>query len=146
LCIRKKGSLWLWMARSRKTGQIIAAIIGDRSRAMLEELWAMVPDSYRKKLVYTDDYAVYRSFFSAWQHRITDKTDGRTSRMEGINTLFRARVSGLVRKCCGVCAWINERVDDVWQRFLIVCHEHNERCKRRWRDEQEPITSTQESP
>jgi IS1 family transposase len=125
------------MARSRRTGQIIAAVIGDRSRAMLEELWEMVPASYRRKLVYTDDYAVYRSFFAPWQHRITDKTDGRTGYplaggMEGINTLFRARVSGLVRKCCGVCAWINQRVDDVWQRFLIVCHEHNQRCKQGW--------------
>jgi IS1 family transposase len=130
------------MARSRKTGQIIAAVIGDRSRAMLEALWEMVPASYRKKLVYTDEYAVYRSFLAPWQHRITDKTDGRTSRMEGINTLFRARVSGLVRKCCGVCAWIAERVDDVWQRFLIVCHEHNQRCKRTWIAEE----STREMP
>ncbi len=39
LCIRKKGSLWLWMARSRKTGQILAAIMGNRSRLMLERLW-----------------------------------------------------------------------------------------------------------
>jgi hypothetical protein len=29
----------------------------------------MMPASYHKKLVYTDDYAVYRSCFAAWQHR-----------------------------------------------------------------------------
>jgi hypothetical protein len=54
LCVRKKGSLWLWIARSRKTGQVLAAVLGDRSWAMLERLWSRVPLSYRRKLVYTD--------------------------------------------------------------------------------------------
>jgi hypothetical protein len=49
------------------------------------------------------------SSFSAWQHRITDKTDGRISRIKGMNTLFCAHMSGIVRKCGGVCDWINER-------------------------------------
>ena len=112
LCIRKKGSLWLWRARSRKTGQILAAIMGNRSRLMLERLWHKVPLSYRRKLVYTDGYELYACFFPAWQHRISDKRDGRTSRIEGTNTLFRARVSCLVRRSWGVCA---KRVLDVWQ-------------------------------
>ncbi len=80
LCIRKKGSLWLlrpppvamWMVRSRKNGQILAAVMGNRSRLMLERLWHKVPLSYRGKLIYTDGYEVYASFFPAWQHRISD--------------------------------------------------------------------------
>ncbi len=139
LCIRQKGSLWLWMVRSRKNGQILAAVMGNRSGAMLERLWHRVPLSYRRKLVYTDGYEVYALFFPAWQHRVSDKRDGRTSRIEGANTLFRARVSGLVRRSCGVCA---KRVLDVWQRFLLVKHEHNRKCQQQQeRKEREPVTT-----
>jgi IS1 family transposase len=139
LCIRQKGSLWLWMVRSRKNGQILAAVMGNRSGAMLERLWHKVPHSYRRKLVYTDGYEVYALFFPAWQHRVSDKRDGRTSRIEGANTLFRARVSGLVRRSCGVCA---KRVLDVWQRFLLVKHEHNRKCQQQQeRKEREPVTT-----
>ena len=126
LCVRKKGSLWLWIARSRRTGQVLAAVLGDRSGAMLERLWGRVPLSYRRKLVYTDGYGVYATFFSGWQHRITDKQDGRTSQVEGLNTLWRSRVSGLARRSCGVCA---ARRQDVWERFQRVCAWHNRRCR-----------------
>jgi IS1 family transposase len=134
LCVRKKGSLWLWIARSRRTGQVLAAVLGDRSWAMLERLWNLVPLSYRRKLVYTDTatagglsgYGAYEAFFSAWQHRITDKRDGRTSRVEGLNTLWRSRVSGLARRSCGVCV---TRRQDVWERFQRVCAWHNRRCR-----------------
>jgi IS1 family transposase len=136
LRIRKKGSLWLWMVRSRENGQILAAVMGNRT--MLERLWHKVPLSYRRKLVYTDSYEVYAAFFPIWQHRVSDKRDGRTSRIEGANTLFRARVSGLVRRSCGVCA---KRVLDVWQRFLLVKHEHNRKCQQQQeRKEREQTT------
>ena len=142
LCVRKKGSLWLWIARSRRTGQVLAALLGDRSWAMLERLWSRVPLSYRRKLVYTDTatggglsgYGAYEAFFSARhdtagvsaQHRISDKRDGRTSRVEGLNTLWRSRVSGLARRSCGVCV---TRRQDVWERFQRVCAWHNRRCR-----------------
>ena len=113
--------------------------MGNRSRAMLERLWQKVPLSYQRKLVYTDGYEVYALFFPAWQHRISNKRDGRTSRIEGANTLFRARVSGLVRRSCGVCA---KRVLDVWQRFLLVKHEHNCKCQQQQEREEREQTTT----
>lgn len=47
------------MARSRRTGQTLAASMGNRSRTMLERLWQKVPLPYRRKLIYTDGYEVY---------------------------------------------------------------------------------------
>lgn len=131
------------MARSRRPGQIVAAVMGNRSRAMLERLWHKVPLSYRCKLVYTDGYEVYARFFAAWQHRISNKRDGRTSRIEGANTLFRARVSGLVRRSCGVCA---KRVNDIWQRFLLVKHEHNCKCQQRQKQKEREHAATRKRP
>ena len=126
LCVRKRGkSLWLWVARSRKSGQVLAWTWGNRGAACLHQLWQQVPLSYRRKLVYTDGYVVYKNFFAAWQHRVTDKTDGRTSRIEALNTLWRARVSGLVRRTCGVC---KARQQDIQERFARVVAMHNKRC------------------
>ncbi len=79
LCIRQKGSLWLWMVRSRKNGQILAAVMGNRSGAMLERLWHKVPHSYRRKLVYTDGYEVYALFFPAQMTTSSSSTESATS-------------------------------------------------------------------
>jgi hypothetical protein len=102
-----------------------------------------LPKAYRRKLIYTDGYPVYWHFFADWQHTVCAKGDGRTSRVEGINTYFRSRVSGLVRKSCGVCAWVAGRVTDVWERFLLVCDWHNQRCKRK---AQKEFASTPKNP
>lgn len=126
LCVKKRGkSLWLWIARSRKSGQVLAWQWGRRDAIALARLWHKVPASYKRKLVYTDGYRVYEQFFRAWQHRVTDKTDGRTSRVEALNTLWRARVAGLVRKTCGVC---RARQQDIAERFCHVVAWHNLRC------------------
>ena len=53
LCVRKSPSLWLWIVRSRKTGQVVASLLGPRSVASLAVLWNRVPAAYRRKLVYT---------------------------------------------------------------------------------------------
>lgn len=120
-------------------GQVVGAAFGDRSYESLRALWQGVPKGYRRKLVYTDGYSVYEAFFAAWQHTVCAKGDGRTSRVvEGINTFFRSRVSslrqrrvsGLVRKELRVCATVKARVTDVWERFLLVCHWHNQRCRK----------------
>lgn len=133
LCVRKSPSLWLWIVRSRKTGQVVASVLGQRSVATLAVLWSRVPAPYRRKLVYTDGWKVYKAFFAPWQHRPTNKGSdgliGRTSRVEGLNTLWRARVSGIVRRSCGVCP---TRAQDVWERFGCVREWHNRRCLKRW--------------
>ncbi len=132
LSVRKLGgkrgkSLWLWIARSRKSGQVLAWTWGNRGAACLRRLWQKVPQSYKRKLVYTDGYVVYAQFFWPWQHRVTNKTDGRTSRVEALNTLWRARASGLVRRSCGVC---KARQQDIAERFNRVVAWHKMRCLR----------------
>lgn len=61
---------------------------------------------------------------------------GKTSVVEGLNTKWRQRQSGLVRKSCDVCWRI---LDDIWERFLILADQHNREKIRQW-------NKTQESP
>jgi IS1 family transposase len=140
VCIRLSPSLWLWLAVSRLVGQVLGFALGDRTDAMLALAWSDVPEDYRDKPVRSDHWGAYARFFASFragQHQACDKGTGQTSRVEGWNTKWRQRQSGLVRRSCGVC----ERIaDDVLERFLILVEQHNRECVKRWKSSQEQPT------
>ena len=39
---------WLWVALNRRTRQIVAFVIGDRSSRTCRRLWQRIPASYRR--------------------------------------------------------------------------------------------------
>jgi insertion element IS1 protein InsB len=121
----KRRYLYLWIAVSRLTRQVIGFWIGNRSFKCLCQFWFSLPAAYRKKLVYTDFYEAYAKLFSAWQHRPCGKGSGKTSLVEGLNNKWRNRVSGLVRKT--VCV---RYLDDLQSRLWIVMYQHNQLCLR----------------
>ena len=63
------------------------------------------------------------------QHRPCEKGSGLTSLAEGLNTRWRQRQSGLVRRSCGVYVGIT---DDLYERFLLLVDGHNAACAERW--------------
>lgn len=104
ICIRFSPSLWLWIAVSRTLGVVLASVLGDRSDAMLVRLWEEeMPYAWRELPVCTDAYGSYGRVLPADQHEICDKGSGKTSKVEALNTKWRQRQSGLVRRSCGVC-------------------------------------------
>jgi insertion element IS1 protein InsB len=117
---------YLWIAVSRLTRQVLAFVVGDRSQKSLRLLWSGVPPAYRRKLVYTDAYEVYASFFRPWQHRPSPKGSGRTSVAEGLNNKWRHRLAGLVRRT--VCLRYEA---DLVRRLRLVFDQHNRLCRRR---------------
>ena len=129
LCINWRRTQWLWTAVSRYTGQILAFVIGERKWDRIEELWANLPQAWRHRLMYTDGYGAYGSFFSAWQHRVCNKFDGGTAtseatcggRVEGVNNSLRHRCGWLVRRS-------SARARDVGlleRRVLLAVRDHN---------------------
>ncbi len=148
LCINWRGNQWLWTAvsrytgsrRLRRSGQVLAFVIGDRIRDAqarrkwdhIEELWASLPHLWRRRLVYTDGYGAYGSFFSAWQHRVCDKFDGGTATVEGVNNSLRHRCGWLVRRS-------SARARDLGlleQRLLLTVAAHNRDTQKRLRRRQ----------
>jgi insertion element IS1 protein InsB len=117
---------YLWIAVSRLTRQVLAFVVGDRSRKSLRTLWSRVPPAYRRKLIYTDEYEIYASFFRPWQHRPSPKGSGRTSVAEGLNNKWRNRLAGLVRRT--VCTRYEA---DLVRRLRLVFDQHNRLCRRR---------------
>jgi IS1 family transposase len=122
----KRRYLYLWIAVSRLTRQVVGFWIGDRSFKSLWTLWFSLPAAYRRKLVYTDFYEAYGKLFRAWQHRPCGKGSGQTCLVEGLNNKWRNRISGLVRKT--VCV---QSLADLENRLWMVIHQHNLLCRKR---------------
>ncbi len=122
----KRRYLYLWIAVSRLTRQVIGFYVGDRSFKSLWALWFSSPAPYRRELVYTDFYEAYAKLFRAWQHRPSGKGSGQTCLVESLNNKWRNRVSPLVRKT--VCV---QSLTDLENRLWMVMHQHNLLCLKR---------------
>ena len=131
LCLRQSPALWLWIIVCRKSRQVLGLVFGDRSDTMLEQAWADVAPDYREAPVYTDRWGAYGRFFCQKQHQACDKGSGLTSIAEALNTKWRQRQSGLVRRSCGVHPRIE---DDLFERFLLLVESHNRQCQKHWHD------------
>ena len=75
---RKKNKRWVWLAQCRRTRQIVAYALGDRSEKTCALLWKRVPKPYKKALLYTDFWKAYQKVLPKKRHRPTDKGDGQT--------------------------------------------------------------------
>ena len=128
LCISKKQNVWLWTAVSRYTGQILAYVIGDRTWKHVEKLFALIPERYKRRRVYTDGYEAYADFFCPSQHRVCPKGSGGTNTVEGVNTSLRHRCSFLVRRHCGP----RDKTESIEGRLCFVARAHNADCQKRW--------------
>jgi IS1 family transposase len=96
---RKSEKVWIWLALCRKTRQqVVAFVLGDRSRRSCERLWRAIPQSYKEATCYSDLWEAYQQVIPEEQHEATAKEEGETSHVERwINTL-RQRLSRFVRK------------------------------------------------
>ena len=143
LCVRLTPSLWLWVAASRKVGQVLGFAFGRRDRHTLALCWSDVPADYKDKPIVTDGYAAYTGFFDPDQHRAIDKGNGEigeTSIVESLNTKWRQRQSGLVRHSCGVSRRIET---DLVERFFLLVEQHNPVSQKHWERNQKTMPSGQ---
>lgn len=107
-----------WSLRALRISFLVWRV-RDRSEKTLQKLWFQVPACYHRKLVYTDFYEAYATFFAPWQHR----PSGKGSVIEGLDNKWRNRVAGLVRKT--VCV---QSLADLNNRLWVVLEAHNRLC------------------
>ena len=94
----KAHKAWLWLVLCRRTRQIIAYAIGDRSEATCRWLWSRMPTAYHKLRSYSDFYQTYRSVLPAELHEAVGKESGQTNHIERFNNTLRQRLGCLIRK------------------------------------------------
>ena len=97
--VLKKGQKrWLWSALCRRTRQVVAFTVGDRSEKTCRRLWNKLPEAYQHGQAYSDFWAAYQTVWPADQHQAVGKETGETAHLERWNNTLRQRLARYVRK------------------------------------------------
>ena len=94
----KRQKVWLWLALCRRTRQIVAYTLGDRSTQTCQELYHKLPDQYRACKTYSDFWDAYKAVFPKDTHQALGKEAGQTNHVERWNNTLRQRMARFVRK------------------------------------------------
>ena len=119
--LKKAQKRWVWLALCRKTRQVVAYYIGDRSEESCRELWERVPEAYRGGYCYSDFWKAYREVVPAEQHTEAGKESGETAHIERWNNTLRQRLSRFVRKSLSFSK--SDRMHEICLRLFL--HRHN---------------------
>ena len=95
---KKDAKRWLWIALCRRTRQIVAFVIGDRSEKTCRRLWNKIPETYRTCHSFSDFWDAYQKVFSTETHQSVGKESGQTAHVERWNNTLRQRLARFVRK------------------------------------------------
>lgn len=94
----KAQTVWLWIALCRRTRQVVAYTVGDRSEAGAKSLREHLPSDYRRCATRSDFWLAYQAAFPARTHRFCGKEEGETNHAERWFGTLRAQTSRLVRR------------------------------------------------
>ena len=96
--LKKTNQAWIWIALYRKTRQVVAYAVGDRSEKTCRRLWEAIPHAYRVEHCYTDFWSAYQAVIPEEQHLPGGKETGETAHVERWNNTLRQRLARFVRK------------------------------------------------
>ena len=96
--LKKSRKRWIWIALCRRTRQVVAFVVGDRSAQTCRQLWEHLPPAYRSGQCYTDFWEAYPQVIPAQQHTACGKDSGLTAHVERWNNTLRQRLGRFVRK------------------------------------------------
>jgi insertion element IS1 protein InsB len=96
--LKKENPVWVWIVLCRKTRQVIAYVIGDRSKDTCQKLWESRPFAYSTGYCYTDFWSAYQAVIPKKQHAAVGKETGETAHVERWNNTLRQRLGRFVRK------------------------------------------------
>jgi insertion element IS1 protein InsB len=95
---RKDNAVWLWTALCRRTRQIVAFVLGDRSADSCRRLWEAIPSAYRRCRAYSDFWQAYEAVFPQRTHHLVGKETGLTAHQDRWYNTLRQCISRFVRK------------------------------------------------
>lgn len=96
--LKRANKRWVWIALCRATRQVVAYVVGDRSRATCQKLWQQIPAAYRHAHCYSDFWEAYQGVIPSKQHTAAGKETGLTAHVERWNNTLRQRLGRFVRK------------------------------------------------
>lgn len=94
----KRQERWVWLALCRRTRQVVACWVGDRSETSALQLWRQLPDEYVQCASFSDRWEAYRYIFDLRRHRMVGKDTGETAHVERWFNTLRQRLARFTRK------------------------------------------------
>jgi IS1 family transposase/transposase-like protein len=94
----KANPRWVWVALCRRTRQIVAWFIGDRSENSCVQLWRRLPTAYTRCHSFSDFWEAYQLVFATDRHQSVGKDSGQTAHVERWFNTLRQRLGRFVRK------------------------------------------------
>ena len=116
----KANALWLWVALCRRTRQIVARTLGDRSLQNACDLRADLPRGYRRCAARRDYWDAYAVALPKRTHRSCGKEAGETCHVERFFGTLRARTSRLVRRAYSFSKCAEHHLDAI--HFFIASY------------------------
>ena len=122
--LNKGQQRWLWVALCRRTRQIVAYYIGDRSQASCCKLWQRLPPAYTHCRSFSDFWQAYQLIFDRRKHTCVGKDSGQTAHVERWFCTLRQRLARFVRKTLSF-----SKLDKFHQAFTrLFIHHYNLSC------------------
>jgi insertion element IS1 protein InsB len=105
-----------------KTRQVIAFHVGDRSRESGAQLWAKVPEVYRRQAVFhTDLYEVYKGGIPPERHKAITKQARKTNHLERFNNTLRQCLFRLTREAL---SFSKKLAYHIGAMKYFICHDN----------------------
>lgn len=115
---------WVWLALCRRTRQVVAYWIGDRSEAGALHLWRRLPRDYVRCASFSDRWQPYRYIFDYQRHRMVGKEAGETNHVERWFNTLRQRLARFTRKTLAF-----SKRDDLYDGLLrMFIYDYNLSC------------------
>jgi len=120
----KQQPRWLWLALCRRTRQVVAYWIGDRSEIGALQLWRRIPREYVRCASFSDRWQPYAHIFDPQRHRMVGKEEGETNHVERWFNTLRQRLARFTRKTLAF-----SKRDDVHEGMLrLFIYDYNLSC------------------
>ena len=111
---------WLWTVMCRRTRQIVAYVIGDRSEGTCRKLREGIPTAYRTCQSYSDFWEAYPLVFPEETHECVGKGSGQTNHMERWYNTLRQSSARFVRKTLSFSK--SDAMHEIVTRLFIIRH------------------------
>jgi IS1 family transposase len=111
---------WLWTVLCRRTRQIVAFVLGDRSETTCRKLREQIPQTYRACQSYSDFWEAYQLVFPAETHECIGKSSGQTNHMERWYNTLRQSCARFVRKTLSFSK--SDAMHEIVTRLFIIRH------------------------
>jgi insertion element IS1 protein InsB len=95
--LKKARKQWIWIALCRRTRQVAAYAVGDRSKKTCRRLWEAIPEEYQRAHCYSDFWKAYSAVIPEEQHTRVGLRSGETAHVERWNNTLRQRLARFVR-------------------------------------------------